>query len=256
MKTRYLALSAVALLAASASAEYLTNEGWDWGIDQRGTGGSTAYVPDVTLTADIAVNATNVYAWDMTVGNTTIGWDIDHNGSVDLTLFNDDVKGAGVEFSAGLNGSFLATTPGTTISVFSEGSTIHFASLTGISSTATIMGANGYIGSTNTGASNVYLPAGDFTGKTQYLAFVFDSYLGSSTPTTVGGWLSLTPVTGDGSKVTRTITLGTWAYDISGGDVVVGVPEPSTYAAGLGLIALGAVGFRRWRKSKTAVKTA
>jgi hypothetical protein len=48
-----------------------------------------------------------------------------------------------------------------------------------------------------------------------------------------------------------------WAYDDSGDQIAAGdtggVPEPSTMAlAGLGALALGAAGLRRWRAARKA----
>ncbi|HNX05339.1 MAG TPA: PEP-CTERM sorting domain-containing protein, partial [Opitutales bacterium] len=255
MKTKSLVLSAAMILPLlavnSARAEYLTNEGWDWGVDERGTGGSTAYTTNVSLTAQASLNATNTFAWDMIAANDSIGWDLDHNGFADLVLFNSEVSGSGVQFvnngTGSAAGSFLSQTSGsTTIDTVDLGTTIGSSGWYSVSSTATLMSAAGFIGNGNTALSNV--EGAIVTGDTVYLAFTFESYLGSANPTTTYGWLSLTANTGDGSKELRIIELGKWAYGTTGESVLVGVPEPSTYAAGIGLLALGAAGVRRWRK--------
>lgn len=66
--------------------------------------------------------------------------------------------------------------------------------------------------------------------------------------TTLYGWASITFEFGPGGG----LTVNEWAYEQTGAPIQVGaVPEPAVAAAGLGALALGAAGLRRWRKSKT-----
>jgi hypothetical protein len=68
--------------------------------------------------------------------------------------------------------------------------------------------------------------------------------------TTCYGWASITIT--EGASVS-TITVNEWAYEDSGAAITVGaVPEPAQTAVGLGALALGAAGLRRWRKNKAA----
>jgi len=66
------------------------------------------------------------------------------------------------------------------------------------------------------------------------------------------GWAKVTIT--DGSN--GSMTVSEWAYDSTGASIEVGqtsaIPEPASVAAGLGLLALGAAGLRRWRQQKTA----
>jgi hypothetical protein len=65
------------------------------------------------------------------------------------------------------------------------------------------------------------------------------------------GWASITITENSGHF--GTITINEWAYEDSGSAITVGaVPEPAQTAVGLGALALGAAGLRRWRKAKAA----
>jgi hypothetical protein len=71
------------------------------------------------------------------------------------------------------------------------------------------------------------------------------------------GWIRLSQELGPG--VGPNVTLEAWAYDDSGNQIAAGagdlgaVPEPSSFTlAGLGALALGAAGLRRWRGARTA----
>lgn len=93
-------------------------------------------------------------------------------------------------------------------------------------------------------------PVGFTENSPGYIGFSFVS--GGDT---LYGWASVTYKLNDPTY--PTFSVGSWAYEDSGAAIRVGqtsspaaVPEPSTYAAGLGLIALGAAGLRRWRKQK------
>jgi len=68
----------------------------------------------------------------------------------------------------------------------------------------------------------------------------------------VYGWANATFVSGGNGGV----TVHEWAFQDDGSSIAVGdigaVPEPATTAVGLGALALGAAGLRRWRKAKQA----
>ena len=86
------------------------------------------------------------------------------------------------------------------------------------------------------------------SGASTYIGFQF-----KPSGTMLYGWANVT-LTDGGSF--GTFVINEWAYDDTGASIQTGqtsaVPEPATYAAGLGLLALGAAGLRRWRKQKNA----
>lgn len=95
-------------------------------------------------------------------------------------------------------------------------------------------------------SGDIWNAVGFTSGVPGYIGFTFD-YSG----TQVYGWaaVTLTEVTSSGQfQITE------WAFQDSGAAILVGstVPEPASYAAGLGALALGAAGLRRWRKAKVA----
>ena len=103
---------------------------------------------------------------------------------------------------------------------------------------------------TVSGASN-----GNFTDK--YALFKFQS--GAQTDY---GWIllsdSVTSAFGDKGTFGPNLTIVSYAYDTSGAEIPAGetsspIPEPNTLAlSGLGALAMGAVGLRRWRKARNA----
>lgn len=84
------------------------------------------------------------------------------------------------------------------------------------------------------------------SGEMGYIGFSFDHE-----GTTCYGWAEFTITSGGDFG---SVTIGDWAFEDSGAPIGVGstVPEPASAAAGLGLLALGAAGVRRWRKQKQA----
>ena len=86
------------------------------------------------------------------------------------------------------------------------------------------------------------------SGVSTYIGFRFNP-----SGTELFGWANVTLTNGNGFG---TFVINEWAYDDTGASIQTGqtsaVPEPATYAAGLGLLALGAAGLRRWRKQKKA----
>lgn len=102
--------------------------------------------------------------------------------------------------------------------------------------------------------SSTIFKLGSVTGWTSgvsgYFGFRFDDQ-GQSGTNTVYGWARLTIVLDD---LNSEVTLHEWAYEDSGGAIQVGaVPEPAAVTTGLGALALGAAGLRRWRKAKRGV---
>jgi len=98
-------------------------------------------------------------------------------------------------------------------------------------------------------ASAAFFNASGFaTGVSGYIGFKF-----TPDATVLYGWASVTMTTTAPYAIR---TINEWAHDTSGAAIQVGqtsaIPEPATTAAGLGLLALGAAGLRRWRKIKQA----
>lgn len=82
------------------------------------------------------------------------------------------------------------------------------------------------------------------SGSSGYIGFRF----GSESDTRYG-WASVTFTTGG---LTGMMQINEWYYENEGNGILVGstVPEPSQYASGLAVLALGAAGVRRWRKNR------
>ena len=95
-----------------------------------------------------------------------------------------------------------------------------------------------------------------FSGSSKYLPFRFTN---PGTSQENFGWIELTNAT-TGFTGERTslysVTLGEWAYDDSGAQILAGqvaVPEPATATLAMGgALVAGAAGLRRWRKQRAA----
>lgn len=113
----------------------------------------------------------------------------------------------------------------------------------------------GEIGGFSGGELRTVLALGSFaraygftSGESGYIGFRF-----TPNDTILHGWAEI--VLTEDSGGTGSFQVVQWAFEDSGADILVGatssaVPEPATTAAGLGLLALGAAGVRRWRQSK------
>jgi len=84
------------------------------------------------------------------------------------------------------------------------------------------------------------------SGVSTYIGFRFNP-----SGTELFGWANVTLTNGNGFG---TFVINEWAYDDTGASIQTGqtsaVPEPATYALGLGALALGAAGLRRMRQRK------
>jgi hypothetical protein len=87
------------------------------------------------------------------------------------------------------------------------------------------------------------------SGTTEYIGFSFQH-----NSIICYGWAEITITANAGGY--GTFTINDWAYEDTGAAITVGntgaVPEPAETAIGLGALALGAAGLRRWRKGKAA----
>ena len=92
-------------------------------------------------------------------------------------------------------------------------------------------------------SAGVYNVDGFSNDVSGYIGFAFDD-----AGTTYYGWaeLTLSAQTSSGQ-----VTVHRWAYEDSGASIQVGaVPESRHAAVGLGALALGAAGLRRWRRER------
>ena len=189
-----------------------------------------------------AANATIIYfntpitSDDSTQGAVT--WNIDGEGDNEAILVN--------YFSAANGNSYFYKT----LRIDSNFFTVVTAgnNLLGLAAGQTI-------GSEGVGSQTVYKvfdngslenTASISSGVSTYIGFQFNP-----SGTVLFGWANVT-LTEGGSY--GTFVINEWAYDDTGASIQTGatsaVPEPATYAAGLGLLALGAAGLRRWRQRK------
>ena len=188
-----------------------------------------------------AANATIIYfnpETKITSGNSAFGdvsWNIDGVGDAEATLNNSgSIIGF---FSKNLysndNSFEVVTTSG---------------SLLGLAANESISKGRGFYYSVGLfyGASLSDV-AGIISGVSTYIGFRFNP----SGTEVLYGWANVT-LTDGGSY--GTFVINEWAYDDSGDPIQAGqtsaVPEPATYALGLGALALGAAGLRRMRQRK------
>ncbi|WOO39815.1 hypothetical protein [Rubellicoccus peritrichatus] len=91
------------------------------------------------------------------------------------------------------------------------------------------------------------------TGVAGYFGFRFENG-----GTTLYGWAQIT-MFDKTNPAGPGVTMHQWAYEDDGGSIRVGdtgvIPEPAAVATGLGALALGAAGLRRWRKAKQLHKS-
>ncbi|WOO39807.1 hypothetical protein [Rubellicoccus peritrichatus] len=97
--------------------------------------------------------------------------------------------------------------------------------------------------------SNFDSIVGFTSGVSGYFGFRFEGSAGLTSEGIKYGWAEATFY--DGAQAG--VTIHRWAYEDDGSPIQVGaIPEPATVTTGLGALALGAAGLRRWRKAKQA----
>jgi hypothetical protein len=193
-----------------------------------------------------AANATIIYfnpETKITSGNSASGdvdWDIDGVGVPEAFLSNFSSSYISTYFYKNLssNGNSFAVVTGNN------------GNLLGLAAGQTISNGRGFSNS----VGSIFLSASldnatnITSGASTYIGFRF-----KPSSTILYGWANVT-LTDGGSY--GTFVINEWAYDDSGSSIQTGqtsaVPEPATYALGLGALALGAAGLRRWRKQKKA----
>lgn len=170
------------------------------------------------------------------LGNpTTVGWDVDQLGG-DETSWTPITAGGnttGMRLDNGASFSVLVTTGS---NVPGLNTTYEVNGTRSFRLTPVVLALGGSL--TNT--------AGGFTAGQGFIGFTF-------TPGGSGferfGWAEVA----FNLDIPAGVTVIRWAYEDSGQPITVGaIPEPATVTAGLGALALGAAGLRRWRKRKAA----
>lgn len=89
---------------------------------------------------------------------------------------------------------------------------------------------------------NISSASGFTSGEIGYMGFRFNP----SGSLVLYGWAEVILTDGGDSGTFEVVR---WAYDNTGANIQTPVPEPATTAMGLGALALGAAGLRRWRKA-------
>ncbi|WOO39810.1 hypothetical protein [Rubellicoccus peritrichatus] len=164
-------------------------------------------------------------------------WDIDDDGTAEVTILSGPDFGGYMDLIRPNNG-FEARATGT-----------------GARDDLLSLGADTYVnaGIFNDGIifsvfyrGNFSNVAGFTSGESGYIGFQFNP----SGSLVLYGWAEVILTEGG---ATGTFEIVQWAYDNTGANIQTGaIPEPATIATGLGALALGAAGLRRWRKAKQA----
>jgi len=176
--------------------------------------------------------------------HTSVYWDIDKNGGSDYEVIFSFQNST--QFVPNLNAaSFLEIythSVGNKLLALADGAVVstgrNFAKNTSIIA-VTISGAAWGLSGFSSGAS-------------KYIGFRF-----TNSGSVYYGWALITFYYNGSNTNATYVTIGEWAYEsIAGNSIIVGdtgaVPEPAQTAVGLGALALGAAGLRRWRKAKAA----
>ena len=188
-----------------------------------------------------AANATIIYFnTPITSDNTTVGdvaWDIDGDGGVEAILINSgSIIGSFSKNLTALGGNFyVMSDSGSLLATNAAGQTIYDGKFTARITSLFLSGSLENTASISSGVST-------------YIGFKFEP---SDDDAELYGWANVTLTNGNGFG---TFVINEWAYDDSGSSIQAGqtsaVPEPATYALGLGALALGAAGLRRMRQRK------
>ena len=192
--------------------------------------------------AEAGIQYTDSTANPVTSDANTTGdtfWDIDGDGTIDEAVIKNESSSK--KTFAGLEGRFsFASTQNGLLLALSSGQTVG----TGLNfdNRAELLFYSALRSSTS----------GFLSGVENYFGFKL-----SASGSTYYGWAKTT-LTDSSFSPYGTMTISEWAYnDVAGASITVGdtgnsaVPEPSSFAiTGLGLLAAGAGGVRRWRREK------
>jgi hypothetical protein len=180
------------------------------------------------------------------------------NNTVTSTWLHIDLDGGTISYSKNGNSDFMLCRKNTGENGLAIGFSTVFRNsfkeelsnsgkLLALSKSATIsvgkhFGQNTHVFYSSSG--NVTAQAVGFKAGTNYIGFSF-----LTNGKTCYGWLEINITD------SNTVTLLGWAYSDSGSilaGLTTAVPEPAETAIGLGALALGAAGLRRWRKCRAS----
>jgi MYXO-CTERM domain-containing protein len=187
--------------------------------------------------AAIVFNSSSITSNDTTRGTTS--WNIDGTGVAEVGLKNLNRGGGGAVFykSLGASGGFRAVTNARRLNGLAASVPISTAQQFGSVSIYQIFKQNQFRAVTNF-----------VSGASTYIGFEFNP-----SGTMLYGWANVTLTKSGGYG---TFTINNWAYDDTGASILTGqtvatpVPEPASYAVGLGALALGAAALRRRRQTR------
>ncbi|WOO42080.1 hypothetical protein [Rubellicoccus peritrichatus] len=204
-----------------------------------GTGAAsiTALIGTSSLDGAIVTN-TDLGLPGFTVGNGSgsAAWNIDNSGAAEVNVASISVTAIGLYL------------------VYFQGLTNGFSErvATAYTNRALNLGANAEVNSGDFNAVSALLMSsgslgasvsGFNSGESGYLGFQFNP----SGSLVLYGWAEVILTDGGNSG---TVEIVQWAYEDTGANIQTPIPEPATVATGLGALALGAAGLRRWRKSR------
>ncbi|WOO43689.1 PEP-CTERM sorting domain-containing protein [Rubellicoccus peritrichatus] len=176
---------------------------------------------DLGLSGFIVGNGTSSVAWNIdNVGNAELDVDLNATYFVNLTSFQN-AFGLRATASAA-NAYMLNLGPSAKVNT----GAFNMSSVFSVLFSGSIKRAVGFT-----------------SGESGYMGFQFNP----SGSLVLYGWAEVILTEGGDSGTFEVVQ---WAYDDSGANIQTPVPEPATAALGLGALALGAAGLRRWRKAK------
>ncbi|WOO39811.1 hypothetical protein [Rubellicoccus peritrichatus] len=168
-------------------------------------------------------------------GNGTFDWDIDGEGGREIRVYS--FLNRFVDLFNGGNGfGIRAVAPGNREDILNLGLSNY------VNAGSAVFNAEAL---TVLLDGNIRNATGFTSGESGYIGFQF-----RPAGTTLYGWAEVILTEGGD---TGTFEIVQWAYEDTGANIQTGaVPEPAAVATGLGVLALGAAGLRRWRKAKRA----
>lgn len=206
-----------------------------------GAGAILAGVSDVNAT--IVTNTDlGLTAFTVNAGNTAVNWDINNMGGTDARVEFSNGFGTKMEMKFGAydtDNQWVKKTNNTNAAFMDPMASSKFVK-------AALSAGYSFAGGISAQMTNTNVAQGGLVlAGTQFIGFKFDADGAGSIKF---GWASIT-------LNASSLTVNSWAYDNAGGQIQVGataVPEPSETAAGLGLLALGAVGVSRYKSRRKA----